>query len=118
MNRVTEIYDTTIEMLQLLEQWDTKETDREQLINKMVPLLEIREQLIMSLQVPYTKAEIMLGKKILLLNETLEAKMSRLFDAVKHDMKKVKEKKELNYSYINPYGNMRTVDGMYVDNKL
>lgn len=118
MNRVTAVHETTMKMLHLFERWDLEDVDRDELIAAIGPLLEEREQQIATLKEPYTEAEMALGKKMPPLNEKLEKKLTGLFEAVKIDIKKIKQKKELNYSYIKPYGDMKTTDGMYVDDKL
>lgn len=118
MNKLIKIHEITINLLELFKKWDAKEIERDQLIQEVVPLLASREQLITALESPYTDEEMILGRKILSLNERLETNMNDLFQMVKGDIKQLKQNKELNYSYIKQYGDIKTTDGMYVDNKL
>jgi len=118
MNRVLAVYEQTEKMLQLLESLKTEETERDDTIAEIDKLIHKRERLIAELKAPYTNEEMAAGRKIIVLNEQLEKEMNLLFNEIKLDMKKVKQSKGQNYSYLNPYGKMKTTDGMYVDNKL
>ncbi len=112
------VYELTKSMIDLLEQYKVTEKDRDQTMKEMDALIQERDQHIGYFKEPYTDEEMAIGKKIIQMNERLELEMGRLFVEIKSDMKKVKQNKELNYSYIRPYGNIKTTDGMYVDDKL
>lgn len=112
------VYELTKSMIDLLEQYKVTEKDRDQTMKEMDALIQQRDQHIAYFKEPYTDEEMAIGKKIIQMNERLEQEMGRLFAEIKSDMKKVKQNKELNYSYIKPYGNIKTTDGMYVDDKL
>src|SRR5690625_4418370 len=118
MNRVLAVYEQTEKMLQLLESLKSKETERNDTIAEIDKLIHKRERLIAELKAPYTNEEMATGRKIIVLNEQVEKEMNLLFNEIKLDMKKVNQSKGPNYSYLNPYGNIKTTDGMYVDNKL
>ena len=118
MNRVQSIYNHTITIMKLLKEQKSNSTDREEILLQLNKLFSERELLIKALKSPYTEEEKVIGRKIISLNAQLEEEMEVLFNAIKGDMKKLKQNKELNYSYIKPYGNLKTTDGMYVDNKL
>ena len=118
MNRVMSVYELTKSMISLLEQYKVTKKDRDQTMKEMDALIQQRDQHIAHFKEPYTEEEMAIGKKIIQMNERLELEMGRLFAEIKSDMKKVKQNKELNYSYIKPYGNIKTTDGMYVDDKL
>lgn len=118
MNRVTKVYEQTKKLLELLAKLEANEIDRDQTTIEIDRLIAEREQLIHALKEPYTDEEMVVGKKIVTLNIRLEREMGSLFNHIKKDMKKVKQNKNLNYSYINPLGDMKTTDGMYIDNKL
>src|SRR5699024_9473663 len=45
-------------------------------------------------------------------------KMNKLYKNVKEDMKQVQKRKTQSYSYLKPYGDLKTPDGMYMDDKL
>jgi len=118
MNRVQSIYNKTITILELLKEEKNHSNNREDLLSKLNELISERETLIIALDPPYTDEEKIIGRKIISLNQQLEEEMEVLFNYIKNDMKKMKKNKELNYTYIRPYGKPKTIDGMYVDNKL
>jgi len=113
-NRVQHIYDLTKDIVSLL---NNHEIEREQMISELTELLQKREQLLENLKSPYTEAEQNIGEEIVELNKTIDTKVEQLFTDIKSDLNKVKQKKSLNLSYINPYGNIKTTDGMYLDSK-
>lgn len=115
MDLLQDLYDITVEMLHVLQAID--ETERDKTIEKIDQLILQRDQMIKKLQAPYTDEEIETGQKVIQLNEQIKQKMGLLYENIKDDMKQVKQKKELNRSYINPYGSIQTTDGMYVDRK-
>lgn len=118
MNRVQAVYEQTKSLLDVLAQLDKEKINRDQAMEQLTSMIEKREQLISVLTEPYTDEEKVIGRKIMVLNKQLEKEMSTLFEHIKVDMKKLKQNKDLNYSYINPYGKPKTTDGMYVDSKL
>ena len=118
MNRVQPVYNKTITILKLLKEQKDNANNREELLKQLNELISARETLMTALGAPYTEEEKVIGKKVITLNIQLEEEMGILFNYIKDDMKKMKQNKDLNYSYIRPYGNPKTIDGMYVDNKL
>ncbi|MBO1001549.1 hypothetical protein ACFSKI_16000 [Pseudogracilibacillus auburnensis] len=117
MGRLQQLHDVTVNMLSTLQQLEEKKLDRESVIKKMDELIVSRDAIIQKIKAPYTEEEIEIGQQVVQLNEQVKLKMDHLYDDVKSDMKKVKQKKELNRSYINPYGQIKTTDGMYLDSK-
>lgn len=117
MVRLERLYDTTMNMLSILNKLESNELERESVIEKVDQLIQQREEQIQAIKPPYSEEEIEIGQKIVRLNEEIKVKMDRIYDDVKGDMKRVKQKKELNRSYINPYGQIKTTDGMYLDSK-
>lgn len=118
MNRVQSVYDHTITILKLLKEHKNNSKNREDLLKQLNELISERKTLIAALEFPYTEEEKAIGRKVIPLNDQLEKEMEILFNYIKADMKKMKQNKELNYTYIRPYGKPKTTDGMYVDNKL
>ena len=84
----------------------------------MNELIDQREAILVNIQKPYTSEEMELGQKVIKLNEFIKVRMKGLYEDIKLDMKQVQKKKEQNYSYIKPYGELKTTDGLYIDNKL
>jgi len=115
MGRLEELHTVTLELLHVLE--TRQDNEREKTIQHIDQLIGKRDEIIETIKAPYTNEEEKLGEQILQLNERIMQEMNQLYAIVKKDMKKVKQQKERNRSYINPYGPMKTIDGMYVDRK-
>jgi len=115
MSRVNELYSKTKEMLTILQ--NAREKERENTIDQLNGLIEERDTVIAKIKGPYTEEELKIGQEIVMLNEQIKINMDQLYSDVKSDLKKVKLQKERNRSYINPYGQIKTTDGMYLDTK-
>ncbi len=115
MGRLEELHTVTLELLHLLE--NREDNDREKTIQHIDQLIGKRDKIIETIKAPYTNEEEELGKQILQLNERIMHELDQLYNLVKKDMKRIKQQKERNRSYINPYGSIKTTDGMYVDRK-
>jgi len=115
MGRLEELHGITLEMARALDK--EHQNGRERTIETISELIGKRERVMRNIKAPYTDEEEMIGKKIVQLNEEIKTKMDELYFAVKDDMKRVKRQKERNRSYINPYGEIKTTDGMYLDRK-
>jgi len=118
MNRLDELYETTKQILGSLDADYDKFDKREEIIAKLNELLEKRATIIKQIAPPYSVEEESIGKKIVTMDSQIKTKMEHLFTTVQADLKQLKQQKESNISYMNPYKNMKTVDGMYLDNKL
>lgn len=116
MNKVQKVYDITASIYQLLYEQD-KEMEREQLIEKVNELIDQRQKEVDQLAPPYSDAEMKLGQKTIQFDEAINKKMSALFKNIQQDIKEVQQRKVQNKSYINPYGKLKTTDGMYLDSK-
>src|SRR5699024_4724015 len=81
-------------------------------------LIEQREEMIQRLSKPYSSEEIKIGRQIIHMNNLIKEKMDLLYQNVKEDMKQVQKRKTQSYSYLKPYGDLKTPDGMYMDDKL
>ncbi len=115
MNHLEELYEVTIGIVRVLE--NKEDNNREQTIQKIDQFISKRDAIIEKIKGPYTEEEEKIGRKVVQLNELIKVKMNELYSDVKEDMKRVKKQKELNRSYINPYGPMKTTDGLYMDRK-
>lgn len=117
MSNLQEILNVTTKMIEVLEQFEKDKIDRTATIEIMNELIEIRGELMLELKPPYSEEERQKGQQIIQLNNIVSNKMNELYNVVKEDMNKVKKKKAFNPSYINPYGKIRTTDGLYIDSK-
>ncbi|MEI3607463.1 flagellar protein FliT [Pseudogracilibacillus sp. SE30717A] len=115
MKNLEQLYEISEAILQALE--NEHATNREQTIQQIDELIGKRETIIEQIKGPYTEDEEEIGQKVVQLNEQIKVKMDALYSQVKEDMKQVKQQKKLNRSYINPYGPIKTTDGMYLDRK-
>lgn len=118
MERLESLYNLTYQLVEELDKLSDENTDRDIVIHTINNFIEKRELMLKQIKKPYTEKELQFGKKIVHLNEQVKIKMDALYEEIKSDMKQVQKKKTQNYSYLNPYGKMKTTDGMYLDSKL
>lgn len=116
MNRLEKLYEVTLQLNDVISE-TVPPKSREEVIQKINQLIDERAIIMEKVTPPYSEDEKQIGKKIVDLNETIKEKMNQLFVELKADIKSVKKRKESNRSYINPYGRLKTTDGMYVDSK-
>ncbi len=116
MGKLDTIYDVTNKIENILNQTITTK-NRESIITVVTKLIEERGRMMKKLTPPFSEQEKLLGKKVVELNVQIENKMETLFESLKQDIRKVNKQKESNRSYINPYGNIKSTDGMYLDSK-
>ncbi|MFC2947257.1 flagellar protein FliT [Virgibacillus sediminis] len=116
MNRLQPILDATIELKELLQQEITPQ-NREEVVQQVNQLLDAREELMEVLLPPFTEEEQKLGRMLTDLNASISTSLHKLFAELKEEMKQVKKQKQSNRKYTNPYQNVRTMDGMYLDSK-
>ena len=116
MSSLLKVYDVTIKLRELLEQ-DIPTKDREEVINQLNELIAERGKWMDKLIPPYTAEEKELGEKIYSLNMEIQSKMQQLFTDLKVEMKQVQKQKKTKESYTNPYKNVHTSDGTFMDSK-
>lgn len=116
MGRLEAVYDVTRKIEKILDQSITTQ-NREEIIQEITRLIEERGQMMEKLAPPFTEQEKLHGKKVVALNEQIEKDMKSLFETLKQDIRQVNKQKETNRSYLNPYGNIKSTDGMYLDSK-
>src|SRR5690625_1645353 len=116
MGNIEEVYTITLEMDALLKQEITSE-NREEIIKQLSDLLQMRASKMIGIKAPFTAHEQEMGDKIIQLNEEISDKMTYLFNMIKSDMRAVKKRRKTNRSYVNPYGDIKSTDGMFLDSK-
>ena len=114
MNRVQAIYDYTVQLLELLE--DKPGMDRDEKIQQIQELLELREIEINKLNGAYTDQEQELGAKLLHLNKKLPQLLEREKMFIQKDIKDLHTRKESNQKYVNPYEGIST-GGVFYDER-
>ncbi|MBP1971163.1 flagellar protein FliT [Virgibacillus natechei] len=116
MNRLTSLYEITLNLKHVLDKEITAK-NREEVIEKVNQLVEKRSQYIEELVPPYTEEEKQLGQQLVQLNEAIQVEMNHLFSQLKTEMKQVKKQKKSNRTYTNPYKSIQAMDGMFMDSK-
>ena len=116
MVKLDTIYDVTNKIEHILNQSITTQ-NRESIISEVTTLIEERGRMMEELTPPFSEQEKLLGKKVVALNVQIEKKMELMFESLKQDIRKMNKQKESNRSYINPYGDIKSTDGMYLDSK-
>jgi flagellar protein FliT len=116
MSRLDVLYDITKKIKKILDQSITTK-NREAIIEEVTVLIAERGQVMENLTPPFSEQEKLQGKQIVVLNKQIEKEMESLFDILKQDIRQVNKQKESSRSYINPYGNIKSTDGMYLDSK-
>lgn len=93
--------------------------ERNQYIEKIDGFLEKRGQLL---------EEVMTSDRVSLeghqltphlieLDHGIQSRLQKVIEAIKTDMKKLQQTKKTEQIYLNPYSNVRVMDGMYYDGK-
>lgn len=116
MGRLELLFEVTKELQDVLDQPTTAE-NREALIEQVNHLIEKRGRLMGNVNPPFTKQEKIIGKKLVIMNDTIQTKMTEVLDVLKVEMKQLKKQKVSNQNYVNPYKDVRLMDGMYMDQK-
>lgn len=116
MDRLKVLFEITKELEDVLNQPITSK-NRELIIEQVNHLIEERGQLMESVNPPFTEEEKMMGKKLVIMNDTIQSKMTEVLNVLKVEMKQLKKQKKSNQNYVNPYKDVRLTDGMYMDSK-
>lgn len=114
-NRVKPVFDTTIQMKDLLEKSSAKTRDAD--IEQLNALIELRGKQLEQLTPPYNEEEKKLGQELIPINDRVQELMQSIFSELKKEIRQVKKQKSSNQKYINPYKNVQVMDGMYLDKK-
>ncbi|WP_042142663.1 flagellar protein FliT [Paucisalibacillus sp. EB02] len=116
MNRIQPIFEITEDMDKILS-GDMTNNDRQRVIEEINTLLIKRDSYMELISEPYSDEELALGKKLLPTNQKIQQKMNLLFAELKTEMKQMKKQKNSNRKYTNPYENVQTIDGMFMDKR-
>lgn len=116
MNRLEKLYEITIQLKEILDQEITS-NERGAVIEQVNKLIDKRSVYLERVTPPFSEEESVIGKKLVLLNEEIQKRMLELFSDLKSEMKQVKKQRKSNMSYTNPYKNVKSPDGMFMDRK-
>jgi flagellar protein FliT len=89
---------------------------RDEVIARIEQLLEEREPLLAQLPSSFTEEEQQIGREILALNQTIDAKFLELKRAIQRDLQRTKQTKTVVKHYNHPYESL-SIDGMFYDKK-
>ena len=113
MEALQTFYEATNELIQVLQQ---DEGDRDARIEQIQVLLNQREDLLKSIQPPFSEPEEALGKQLVQLNQQVEQLLQKQKREIQQDMKKLSLQKKSNQKYTNPYESLAT-DGVFYDKR-
>ncbi|WP_082295086.1 hypothetical protein [Sporosarcina ureilytica] len=89
---------------------------RDEAIERIEKLLDVRDQLQPEIKAPFTKEEEVLGKELTKLEAKLQTQLAIFTKGIRKDISVAQSKKTNMKNYVNPYGNMAQ-DGAYYDTK-
>ncbi|WP_244854872.1 flagellar protein FliT [Lysinibacillus parviboronicapiens] len=93
--------------------------ERDSYIEKIDGLLEKRGQLLE--QVMASESVSLEGHQLtphlIELDQGIQSRLKKVMTVIKTDMKNLQQSKKSEQTYLNPYGNVRVMDGMYYDGK-
>ncbi|MCM3740220.1 flagellar protein FliT [Oceanobacillus luteolus] len=110
------VHELTLQLQKLLED-PISSGEREVVIEQLNELIEERGKYMEHISPPYTDEEKHLGERIFRMNVDIQAKMQHIFSDLKLEMKRMKKQKKTQQSYINPYKNVSSSDGSFLDKK-
>jgi len=113
MKPIGAFQNVTNELIQLLQQ---ENQDRDERIEKIQSLLNQREELLKSIQPPFSPEEKELGKRLVEQDQLVKRLMGKQKIDILQDMKSTRMKKQSNQKYTNPYESMG-VDGVFFDKR-
>ena len=100
-------------MIDLLQQ---DKLDRDVQIEKIQDLLDQREELLKSIQPPFSQQEQELGKQLVELNQQVEQLLQKQKLEIQQDLKQLHTQKKSNQKYTNPYESL-AIDGIFYDKR-
>lgn len=92
------------------------EETRDESIEMINQLLDVRDKLQPGIGAPFTAEEEAFGKEIVVLEAELQKKLAFFTKQIQNDISEAQSKKGQVKNYVNPYGNIMR-DGMYYDTK-
>ena len=78
--------------------------------------LNQREELLKSIQPPFSQAEQELGKQLVELNQQVEQLLQKQKQEIQQDIKQLHIQKQSNQKYTNPYESL-SIDGVFYDKR-
>ncbi|SHM96020.1 hypothetical protein [Gracilibacillus kekensis] len=116
MDAIGKYIEKTEKMIKLLEK-PLKNEQREKAIETINQLIEEREIITKQIKGPFSTSEQELGKEALVLDQQLSNSMEQVYQHLKKDIRNAKKQPRSNNSYLNPYKNVASFDGRFLDSK-
>lgn len=118
MDLIKELLQVSAKLYQLLTNVP-KGAERDQYIEKINTLLDERGEIINTLKTQnfQLNKEIKLHTMLIELDLGIRERLQLVMEAVKKDMRDLQNAKKNEHQYMNPYSNVRIMDGMYYDRK-
>lgn len=93
-----------------------EEEKRDEVIEQVEKLLDVREALQKEIEGPFTKEEEAFAKELLVTEQQFQQKISEYFKNIRNDISIAQSKKTNMKNYMDPYRNLAQ-DGAYYDTK-
>jgi len=100
----------------LLETRKVAEETRDEAIQNIESLLDVRDLLQTKIMAPFTPEEEEYGKELVALEADLQKKLTLFNKSIRMDITEAQSKKDHMKNYVNPYSNVSR-DGNYYDSK-
>lgn len=93
--------------------------ERDSYIGKIEELLEVRGRLLEEVMVSDSVSleGHQLTFHLIEIDQGIQSRLQKVMTAIKIDMKNLQQSKKSEQTYLNPYSNVRVMDGMYYDGK-
>lgn len=95
---------------------EKNEEKRDETIEKIDQLLDVRDQLQRQMQAPFTDEEKVLGEELIVLEAKLQHELKFYMESIRQEISVSKSKGSHMKSYVNPYQSLAR-DGAYYDTK-
>ncbi|MDY0405097.1 flagellar protein FliT [Virgibacillus sp. 179-BFC.A HS] len=95
MNKLDLLYQNTLELQDLLD-GEITSTNRQEKIEEITALVNQCNKFTFSLTPPYSEEEMVMGQKIIAMNQAVEAKLKLLFADLKQEMRQVQKQKKIH----------------------
>jgi flagellar protein FliT len=96
-----------------------KSSERDEFIEKINELLDERGEVVKQLQLANFSFDVnnQAHKTLAELDKGIHERLQKTLEAIKVDMKELNKQKKNEQQYMNPYGHVQVMDGMYYDKK-
>lgn len=115
MSVIREIHQRTLEISKFVKNTGAIE-DRDLFVDKVLSMIEERQNLVNQMKPPYSDEERVLGEEISSLDKEINQKLNNVLKAIKSDIGGLKKRKMTQSRYENPYESAYS-DGTFLDKR-